>query len=977
MSRLVYAVRATGSVPAAAVIGLWLAAMIATAAPQVASPAWKATLDNSPGLHTTALEITPELPMPPPPSLVADLTCMDGGVWRARVPVDRLSEGALRLSPQDFTSLVPGRTGAALSFAEATALSLTADGSPASTPLPARVRWVGDNGVRYPWENDPAPIAVEARGRRWWPGLHRNNAGHFAWRYEPNGLLVDNVTFGNINRSWYWFKPGTQESFQFNFGVPDSGGQGLQEMATGDEGAAKTGLARRADYDAGGNPYQSDAVSADWTSLRWRRQLRASDGRDFFQELRYSTLACGIQVETDAPSFELSFQSGAAAKGPAAIIIAEGQRARVLEPASGLCPQALDENWAVLLANEGSPEIPIMVVFQRRPSGFAWNDGRLVVQRGAGVGTICIGSPFGVIPQPPDTLARWRENPSFVPVDHFRRFAAMLAGYPWRCEESFCVADGWVTIRDRFQFLPWQDDWGSQAQHLAPLPPLIAYSVDRGYLPPECVSGLQDMDWPTKWGPYRVAEGDSLEYRLPVPECRDFAPLAVEPGPEQWALEQIIANSLNATALQRLHTDEQGPGIYPHCSAHDMCAGAWRAANFLSPELRDRVRQDTRATIQSALFPQNYRLRQDPVTGTPYLACTFAWGHEDTPNQEGIADIDFWQGLVLYGLYTHAKYAGDWDGLKAHWPVIRSLASYWEALNSWALMGPGARESGEMYHGDMATAGFAGLIGFRGLARLLGTPYQRDLAEYLLVRNAVPMVAKFGFLDYARQMDQQEARGEAPCTGFGELWTASFPGIRPAVRDMGYGDIWWHTGCIGPQSAQPEVLDLLMDRCPQDMAAWEQEFRAACPDENLLSHDEIRVPPHILLRAFLGGELGANARDLARRWRKTYLPRDAHVAAMLLAWECPIRLADWAPAHVESARWDKSTRRAHIRLDAGSTGATVAWGQRGAATQTLLDGRSVKPRAGKRAGEWVLMQVSAPRGKHELVVQMASPAGTE
>ena len=64
------------------------------------------------------------------------------------------------------------------------------------------------------------------------------------------------------------------------------------------------------------------------------------------------------------------------------------------------------------------------------------------------------------------------------------------------------------------------------------------------------------------------------------------------------------------------------------------------------------------------------------------------------------------------------------------------MVSYWEALHSWALMGPGARESGEMYHGDMPTAGYAGLVGFYKLSRRLGTPYQRDLGAYLLAKKS-------------------------------------------------------------------------------------------------------------------------------------------------------------------------------------------------------------------------------------------------
>ena len=165
-------------------------------------------------------------------------------------------------------------------------------------------------------------------------------------------------------------------------------------------------------------------------------------------------------------------------------------------------------------------------------------------------------------------------------------------------------------------------------------------------------------------------------------------------------------------------------------------------------------------------------------------------------------------------------------------------------------------ESGELFHGDMPTAGYAGLVGFYRLAQRLGTPYQRDLAAYLLARNAVPMGCKLGFLDYALQAPHQEASwSRLPSTGFGERWLASFPGLDPNVRDYGPKDPWWRTGCIGPQSVQPEVLDLYLRRCPDELEAFERAFIGACPDEAFRTHDEVRVPPHILTRLQLLGDM--------------------------------------------------------------------------------------------------------------------------
>jgi len=158
------------------------------------------------------------------------------------------------------------------------------------------------------------------------------------------------------------------------------------------------------------------------------------------------------------------------------------------------------------------------------------------------------------------------------------------------------------------------------------------------------------------------------------------------------------------------------------------------------------MRDITRRRVEGSLFPQDYRLRQDPLSGTRYLACTFVWEGTDTVNGDGFADID-----------------------------------YWQATNS------------------------------------------------LLARAAVPMVCKAGFRAYAVAMAHQEAGPLLPSSGFGECFVASFPAINPALKGYEPGDPWWLSGCIGPQSAQPEIL---------------------------------------------------------------------------LSWDCPVRLVEWAPAYVERAVWN-------------------------------------------------------------------------
>lgn len=922
---------------------------------------------GAPDLHTTTLAIDLRPEGPAPGGLVVDLTCMDEGVWRARVSLGAWPQEPVVLRARDFRCIKVGKTREPLRFAYAKEICIGGDGGSGDAAPEVAVRWPGRDEVILPWERDPEPLTVGGAGM--WPGLHRNNAGHFGWRWEPNGLLINNVSFDLIERSWYYFKPGREpnESFQFNFGVPSAHLSTSAAVVTGDDTEGRTGLQHLEKTITAHDATAEDDLAADWTSVRWRRLLTGEDESRYYQELRYSTLAVGIQVETDAPEFVLSFSDAATTRGAAGIAYMTDHGIKLAAQSEGVSPAAMAENWLLLLSADGSPEVPVLVVCGQRPDAIDWSQERIVLQRAGGIGTLAIATPLGAFAQPSDLWARWQASPGDLPIEHIRRARDLLIAYPWRCQEFFAVDNGWVSIRDEVSFLPWADDWGTQAEPHCPLPPLIAYSVDEGYLPRDCVGDLVDMQIPTKWGPYRCAPGTAIQYRLPVPDDWDYAALAPGPEDDDTLLAEVLANSLTDEALEHLKPGEPAPVVYPHYVTHDFAAGAWRAANFLEAQQRHRLRDYTRGRVQSALMPQSYRLRRDPVTGAAYLGCSYVWNGPDEANSDGFADIDYWMGLTLYGLYTQAKYAADWENLRPHWPRIRSLAGYFESTNSWALMGPGARESGEIHGGDMATAGYAGLVGFQRLADRLGTDYQRDLACYLLARNAVPMAAKFGFLPYALECLHQEGSwSRLPGTGFGERFQAAFSGINPEERGHGYGDPWWRTGCIGPQSGQPEVLDLYMQRCPQDLLAFERSFMRSCPDEVFRTHDEGRVPPHIMARTYLSSAMPGAAIELARQWRRTAMLRDIHVYTGLVSWDVPVRLIDWAPAYPASGVWDADSQTAIIALQCEHGPARVRFAVQGRRPAVTLDGHAAEPEPDQRRGRWRSYRLEVPEGDHEL-----------
>jgi hypothetical protein len=409
------------------------------------------------------------------------------------------------------------------------------------------------------------------------------------------------------------------------------------------------------------------------------------------------------------------------------------------------------------------------------------------------------------------------------------------------------------------------------------------------------------------------------------------------------------------------------PTLHPHFPTADQFSGAFHCMNFMPKEDIERLGVLGRNSILAALFPQNYRLRHDPLTGEQHLACT-AWSDpEYVVNGENCADFDYWQGLAIYGLYNHGKYNRAWDILAKHWPTIRSMASYWEGLQSWALMSPGAREAGEIFGGDMTAAGYVGLVGFHEMSKRLGTPFDRDLSAYLLSLNAVPRVAMFGFMPWAQKIRHPELYGTFSA-GFGECWVTSIKLLSNDCHDMSANDPWWGTGPIGPIGAQPELLDLAIKRCRPAAVEWEKAFQKQCPDEGFLKQRPDNVMAHVMFRMMLSKAMHAEAVKFMKKYEhQQHMLRHAHVLAGLLAWEVPVRLLDWTPAGVESGSWDEETKTALIILQSNEV-AQVRVAVKSASHTIRVDSQEVVLKEVAEWEGWRVVTFAVGEGVHRIEV---------
>ncbi|MBN1554142.1 MAG: hypothetical protein JXA11_05320 [Phycisphaerae bacterium] len=940
---------------------------------------WTPTLDNTPNLHTTTLTLTIKAKPGAAEKIPVELHNLAESVWTAEVPA-----GTTTLTAKDFTCTKEGRVNDGLVFGYI--MKITA---PEKDVESIEAKWSGDDGVRYPWEVDPAPLGQASDGATIWPGLHRENAGHFALRYEPNGTLMDSVSFDGISRSHHYLSAVDGEFWQFHFVLPDKVGTVRTVSRKKNENVHMSGLSSQMNVQGESSEYNPKDAKADWTSFRWTRKVRVKSGKIYTKELRYGAMGLGVQVETDSPKLAVGYGPAGKGHGNLFLVMPTTEGLQIVKPGEPLNPLKMNQNWLLMVDSDPVGSIPVMLIFQHKPDALEYKETGLTITREKGVGTLAVGAPFGASVLAPEKVRKWSRAAGEIPKAKLLKFRPHLMAYPWGCTETFSVKDNQVHIGDTMTFLPWQDDWGTKCEPASPIPPMVALSVERNYLPKTSVTDVKKTGIKTRFGPYWVREGDKVDYTLPVPRAWDNFSIRTRPPAELEWLEKITLNTLAGVGSLKPDQPSQ-PKVWTHDWTYDFSAGAWRAANYLTPEQRAKMRTGTRERILGGLLPQNFRLRIDPITGAKYMGVSFVWygkqgpwgTFELGPNGYGYVDQPFWLGINLYGIYTQAKYNAAWDLIRENWPVVRSLLSYYEFYNSWTFMDPGAQECGGYYHADMPTAGYAGLVGYYYLAKQLGTEYQKDLGAYLLARSAVPMGCKLGFLSYMEQIGMRhcELVDKALPSGFGEEFVASLH--RPVAGEDNWSssDPWWETGCIGPQSGQPEVMDLFVERCFDDFGNFERIFLECCPNEIFAKNNDVRIIPHVMARTRLGGDMLQSGAELVKlQNRPAYLLRDVQAFTEILSAECPIRLIDWTPGYIEEASWDAKVGSAKIVVDGGEKGCTLEFTSKASPVRVLLDDKAVEIPDGDQGDT---MKVTIPSGKHMVRLEVPSsesshPSGME
>ena len=729
----------------------------------------------------------------------------------------------------------------------------------------------------------------------WQLGVSDASFGRFGWVLRDYGLLVFDVERERATRNYFECANGAKPSLKF--------------------------MPSNACF------VKSEQLGTSWVSSEWLHLYKGAKGQSIAWNMKCSLLAPGPIIDTNSDAVRFCINAGTDAS-PARIVMPTPEGVKLLTRQDGVPAAAMSENWLLLLADNGFPEAPWLLVFQRKPDAIDWSQDALIIKRQAGAGSIGIANPWGVRPLPCD----FAKSMNLEDVARqCRSVASAMSCYPWKCDEYFALdkATNEIRIAQKISHLKIVNDWHIQGKPQSPLPPVLAFAVTTGY-PAKLPANLKDFGMPTKYGAYQAVQGDMLEYRLPLPDLRNPTYLNAGGAPE-WADR---ASSL-AKSFFCYKTSFSKPG--------DMITNNFACLMstwcLLDKPTQDARLNDYRVAADSVLLSMDrlnsfkgpdssFIERAEPFTGMPYLA--YGWT-ADRYGKKLMGDITNFAGMHLTLLYLYSKYSGDWTFAKNNWSKFERLFSACPRRCDWAVMGQDCMESGLTHTIDMGPDSWGAPCYMAKLAEATGDKRLASLSEFMAAKQAVPLCATFSKRDwdmaYSNRWDLEK---DIPEVGYQDHGVATMPWTSGTYA---YN---FMSGVVYKQ----ECFNLYRDFCKSAATKFEygylEHYYPQWTDPKFKLKGEQEGPNHpgevamnLMLREACGeasdrllailnkGSLYdcGEERSLYKYvscWAMSWLYSPS--VALLAGRDAPCQATAWGAARLVTGNWNQSAEKAELRF---------------------------------------------------------------
>jgi len=647
--------------------------------------------------------------------------------------------------------------------------------------------------------------------------------------------------------------------------------------------------------------YFDDVFDSNLIDINWVSKTTHTIGKSLGNNLHYymisTTLFPGVLMNVP-DNREIGFQifSGDG-KFPTKIVTSDGMLDIDENPAY---LGDIKESWLLFYLSQ-EKDCPIQLVFEKIPD-YVYvkkdKDGENVLifkNKSDVISKVVVLLPYGI---EYINTKNWNETLSrevLLKASHIAKFARF---FPIYCEEYFRI--NWekdmVEVYDIFDYsvLPPKTvkdkNEFSQMYKLAYIPPQLSFIADNGY-PVQLPEQLVDIGIPAFLGPVRGVRTNSnvLIYRLPIPPLNERGIVNVGGDKELMPMVNDYLTDLGKkdmwNAVDRIYKNR----------AHSYIAWA-----YLSEENRKKLQENSKEVVASGFSDNVWFERIEPFSKVKYWFTYFLEGpYYDT------YDIDWGNGLSLYGYYKYAQYSGDWELINDNWGAIDKMMRWFEVADDWDWM----RSSNAVYGygtgaGDCTTVEYAGVVAYTKMARALKRDVDFQKGLYKCSKVAVPTISRFLYKDWALKYDL--IKPDEYIIGFFE--GEGFNSIK--VDNY----LWEYTSNISGNGIQPECFDLYMKYIADKLKEYETvidkfnwfDGNHKYPNRTLYKDNSGYITlPHIYARARLGYPLEELRKYLISAKSNSYLWWQAPaVIAEILSRDADFYLLDWVPAQYKEGFYD-------------------------------------------------------------------------
>jgi hypothetical protein len=434
-------------------------------------------------------------------------------------------------------------------------------------------------------------------------------------------------------------------------------------------------------------------------------------------------------------------------------------------------------------------DIPVLLRLEHRVRSIQWNSQRgLVLNFAAEVGKLTAMPLAGGRLFLPEQTKQWAAGLPAEITEACRRWSARLSDFPVSVVESFVAdpAGGTVTIKQRFKWNSFEDDWHSKSVKAAPIPPMLGLALTGGAPVHFFSAGRSvrpiDYNFMDTAGLAMAVEGvDKYEYKitnvndlLRVPTHKPAVDGQTDAKLLQEKLEKHVGQMVDAGHIAPLFYIYGGIGgtWFSHFywgTSSELAQALAMAYPYLSGPLKTEVveylKSEWKLKPPFEFDPRHY------LSGTPRTPYELPWKEMSRHVTYALGrEADYRRSDYLFSLYgvdAYLRLTGEPPDSNLRATAL-DLATQMLRKQDWAIMGPSRfrtiKDRHAVFYYNLQGAAtynrwLAGMIGFTRLAHRYGWADEEKLGYYLVAKLAMARVAQ---AHYVTQMYQRGlVRGRA------------------------------------------------------------------------------------------------------------------------------------------------------------------------------------------------------------------------